>query len=398
MIRLSDLCMKKVLYSIILVILASFAPMQAAKAADGAVVSLLTCSPGDEVYSFFGHTALRYRNEAKRVDVVFNYGVFDFQAPNFVGKFVLGETDYMLGATDYRYFIQEYMMRGSQVMEHRLALDSAQTERLLELLRVNFMPANRVYRYNYFYNNCTTRARDIIEEAVSPDCSVVYGECARKESFRDMVHRFTAVSPWYSFGIDLLLGAEADAVQDARALQFIPSVLMSDFETAGIVCGDSARALVDTVEVLAEEDMDSEAVSPFTPDLCFALLLFFVAVLTYVGYRRGKLYLWIDILLMLVQGLAGLLVAFMVAFSVHPTVGSNMLILFLNPMPLLQLPLLCYAVAKRRRPYVMWLQSLTLLLFLVASPFLPQYFPLPVYMFAVALLIRSLFITYNIRK
>ena len=378
--------------------LVSFAPVQAADEREGAVVSLLTCSPGDEVYSFFGHTALRYRNDAKRMDIVFNYGVFDFQTPNFVGKFVLGETDYMLGVTDYRYFIQEYMMRGSQVMEHKLALDSVQTGRLFELLRENYMPANRVYRYNYFYNNCTTRARDIVEAALSPGSSVVYRECARKETFRDMVHRVTAVSPWYSFGIDMLLGAEADAVQDARALQFIPSVLMGDFESADIVCGDTARPLVDKVEVLVEEGADSEAVSPFTPNICFALLLFFVAVLTYIGYRRGKVYLWLDILLMLVQGLAGVLIAFMVTFSVHPTVGSNMLILFLNPMPLLLLPLLCYAVAKHRRPYVMWLQSITLLLFLAAAPFLPQYFPLPVYMFAAALLIRSLFVTFNIRK
>lgn len=391
-------CMKRLFIIFIMGLFASFVPLQGALGAEGAVVSLLTCSPGDEVYSFFGHTALRYRNEAKRLDLVFNYGVFDFQTPNFVGKFVLGETDYLLGVIDYINFIDEYEMRGSQVKEHRLALDSAQTERLFALLRENYMPANRVYRYNYFYNNCTTKTRDIIEMALSPDCSVVYPQCGRNESFREMVHRFTAVSPWYSFGIDLLLGAEADVVQSDRVLQFIPSVLMTDFESARIVCGDSVKPMVDAVELLAEEEREPLSVFPLTPDIAFSLLLLFVVVVTYIGYRRQRIYRALDIVLLLVQGLAGLLIAFMVMFSVHPTVGSNMLIFLLNPMPLLLLPLMLYAIAKRKIPYIMWLQNITLLMFLAAAPFLPQYFPLPVYLFASALLVRSLFLTINIRK
>ena len=94
-----------------------FAPLQAAKSAERTYVSLLTCSPGDEVYAYFGHTALRYYNPDKNLDLVFNYGVFDFSEPGFVAKFVLGETDYMLGVIDYPYFIQEYAMRGSGVVD-----------------------------------------------------------------------------------------------------------------------------------------------------------------------------------------------------------------------------------------------------------------------------------------
>jgi hypothetical protein len=279
-----------------------------------------------------------------------------------------------------------------------LALDSVQVEHLFGLLRENYRPANRVYRYNYFYNNCTTKARDIVESAVAPDATIVYPSVEKNESFRDAVHRFTAVSPWYSFGIDLLLGAEADAPQDARRLQFIPSVLMGDFESATIVRGDSARRLVEAVEVLVEEDRLPVAISFFTPNLCFALLLLLVVLVTYSGYRRGRIYWAVDVVLLLVQGVAGVLIAFMVMFSVHPTVGSNMLIMLLNPMPLLLLPLLLYAVIRRRRPYVMWLQSATVLLFLAMVPFVPQYFPLPVYLFAAALLVRSLYLTFYIRK
>ena len=127
---------------------------------DSVRVSLLTCAPGSEIYSLFGHTALRYENPAKGEDWVFNYGLFSFDTPNFVYRFVKGETDYQLGVIPYRYFEGEYAMRGSSVYQQELNLTDKEKENVIRLLRENYLPANRVYRYNYFYDNCTTRARD----------------------------------------------------------------------------------------------------------------------------------------------------------------------------------------------------------------------------------------------
>ena len=373
-----------------------FAPLQVAKSAERPYVSLLTCSPGDEVYAFFGHTALRYCNPDKNMDIVFNYGVFDFSEPNFVAKFVLGETDYLLGVVEYRYFIQEYAMRGSGVVEQVLALDSLQQKRLLYLLSENYRPANRVYRYNYFYNNCTTKARDIIEEAVADAACVEYSPCDRRDTFRETVRRFTAVSPWYSFGIDLLLGSEADAAPGARILQFIPSTLMRDFSTAEIsYAGDSVRPLVvKTNNLLEPVDEAAESVF-FTPNLLFALLLLLIVAMTYVEYRKGKLFWLVDCLLLFAQGVAGLLITFMVLFSVHPTVGSNMLVLLFNPLPLLLLPIFIYIIIKRRKQNIMWMQVIMVAQFLILSPFIPQVVPPAIYMFAIILLIRSLYIIHT---
>ena len=389
--------MSRLFVSILCFLAVLFAPLQVAKSAESAYVSLLTCSPGDEVYAYFGHTALRYCNPDKKMDLVFNYGVFDFSEPGFVAKFVLGQTDYMLGVIDYPYFIQEYAMRGSGVVEQVLAFDSLQCERLFSLLRDNYRPANRVYRYNYFYNNCTTKARDIIEEALADAGGIEYRGCDATPTFRETVHRFTAVSPWYTFGIDLLLGSEADDAPGARVLQFIPSTLMRDFSAAVVpVAADSLIPLVTQTNNLFEPvDEAGESLSLFTPNLLFALILLLVAMLTYVGYRKGRLFWAVDAVLLLLQGVAGALVTFMVLFSVHPTVGSNLLVLLLNPLPLVLLPIFIYNAIKKRKQNIMWMQTIMVAQFLVLSPFIPQYIPTAIYMFAVTLLIRSLYITHK---
>ena len=374
------------------------APLHAGEGGGRAFASLLTCSPGEEVYAFFGHTALRYCNPDKGLDLVFNYGVFDFSEPNFVGKFVAGETDYMLGVVEYPYFIQEYAMRGSSVVEQELALDSLQRERLFALLCDNLRPANRIYRYNYFYNNCTTKARDIIEAALGGNTTIKYAvNDARQPSFRETVHRFTAVSPWYSFGIDLLLGCEADAPQSSRVLQFIPSTLQDDFSLAAIVCGaDSVRPLLMRTATLTEASLSDDAeTSWLTPEMFFMALLLSVLLVAAVERRMGKIFWGIDLLLMTAQGVAGTLIAYMLLFSQHPTVGSNLLIILLNPLPLIVLPVYIYCMVKKKKPLILWVQSSMTLLFLVSAPLLPQYFPLPIYIFAATLFIRANLILLN---
>lgn len=128
--------------------------------ADSVRVSLLTCSPGSQIYALFGHTALRYEDKQKGVDVVFNYGIFDFNAPNFIWRYIKGETDYQLGVTDFFYFQNEYANRNSAVAEQELNLLPQEKSKLFSILEKNYLPENRVYRYNYFYDNCATRPRD----------------------------------------------------------------------------------------------------------------------------------------------------------------------------------------------------------------------------------------------
>lgn len=351
--------------------------------------SLLTCAPGTEIYSLFGHTAIRYENYTRRIDVAFNYGMFSFNTPNFIFRFVAGETDYQLGITPYSYFEAEYAMRGSSVYQQVLNLTQSEKERLLTILENNYLPENRIYRYNYFYDNCTTRARDKIEECI--EGKVVYPDSLSGKSYRSIVHEFTAGSPWDEFGIDLCLGAEADKEINKRQQMFSPFYMKYYASNAYIVdAGGTSRPLIlDETKIV---DVEPEEVQPgfiLSPLMCGALFLALCVVMAWGQWKTQRIWWRWDIVLYGLQGLAGCIIAFLFFFSVHPTVGSNWLLILFNPIPLLYLPFMVYKAVKRKKDYYHVGNMAYLTLFITILPFCGQEFNLTVLPLALGLLVTS---------
>ena len=351
--------------------------------------SLLTCAPGTEIYSLFGHTAIRYENYTRRIDVVFNYGMFSFNTPNFIFRFVAGETDYQLGITPYSYFEVEYAMRGSSVYQQVLNLTQSEKERLLTILENNYLPESRIYRYNYFYDNCTTRARDKIEECI--EGKVVYPDSLSGKSYRSIVHEFTAGSPWDEFGIDLCLGAEADKEINKGQQMFSPFYMKYYASNAYIVdAGGSRRPLIlDETKIV---DVEPEEVQPgfiLSPLMCGALFLALCVVMAWGQWKTQRIWWGWDIVLYGLQGLAGCIIAFLFFFSVHPTVGSNWLLILFNPIPLLYLPFMVYKAVKRKKDYYHVGNMVYLTLFITILPFCGQEFNLTVLPLALGLLVTS---------
>lgn len=362
-----------------------------ATAQDTRRVSLLTCSPGDEVYSLFGHTALRVTDESRKADIVFNYGLFSFDEPNFIWRFVLGETDYILGATDYKYFIAEYAERGSGVIEQTLDLDSLQKSQIITALIENTLPQNRVYRYNFLYNNCTTKARDKIFDTFAEEIIYPTPSIGDSLTFREIVHNFTADYPWYQLGMDMLLGAPADITATRSGAQFAPIIFMQELSEATV----GGTPLLSGEEVLLQAKEKSHSRNNFTPFNAALLLLLFTFVVMLCERRTQKTYLLWDDLLLTMQGCAGIILTFMVLFSQHPAVNENWLLIWLNPLPLFLQPILIYKVKKKQRLGIMWVEIIMVGGFLITSPFLPQHFPAALYPCAVALIVRSLFHIYK---
>ena len=360
--------------------------------------SLLTCSPGDEAYSLFGHTALRYVDKEKGVDIVFNYGYFSFAEPNFVWRFILGQTDYMVGTVSYDGFLVEYADRGSSVVEQVLNLAPAEEEALLALLVDNCRLANRVYRYNYFYANCTTKARDKVLEAFGGKEIVYAGEGVPVETFREALAALTNAHPWYAFGIDLLMGSDVDEKASRKALQFIPQNLMADFAGAAIQGGEGAKEpLVVETNLLLAENKPHKVRSNFTPFNASLLLLLFTLVVMLCEVRSRKTYWWYDVLLMTLQGVAGMLLLFMGLFSEHPAVDANYAVLLLNPLALLLMPVMLYRAVRHKAPALAWVQVAFVALFVASALAGLQSYPAPLYFCAAALLARSLFYIYKER-
>lgn len=381
--------MKRLYYTLYIYILVFFACSFSAGAQDRVRVSLLTCEPGTEIYALFGHTALRYEDSSRDIDWVFNYGVFSFNTPNFVYRFVKGETDYQLGIVPYRYFETEYALRGSSVYQQTLNLKPEEKLRLWQVLEENYLPQNRVYRYNFFYDNCTTRARDRIEQCI--DGKIEYPEARSGLSFHDIVHQYTDGHEWEEFGIDLCLGAEADRPISGREQMFAPFYMKEAAEKAVIVASDGTRRplVLEETKIVDAKLEPAEPVLPFSPFAAgMILLLASIVIAAYYLHLRRIPHGWY-VFLFAVQGLAGCVIAFLFFCSVHPTVGSNWLLALLNPLPLFYLPVLIYhAVKGKKEPYHL-INFAYLTLFIILIPVLPQEFNSTVLPLALSLWVAS---------
>ena len=315
---------------------------------DSVEVSLLTCSPHEEIYSLYGHTALRWHDLRKGEDIAFNWGVFDFKKPFFVGRFVFGLTDYELGAYPYPLFRKEYKKYGSGITEQVLDLRPEEKMAIKEALIRNMQPENKVYRYNYFYDNCSLRPRNLIERCISGEVKYVARE-DYQPTYREMVHGCVRNHPWAAFGNDMLLGIRADMKTDLRQQEFLPLNLLYDFDRATIYADGEYRPLVKEKRIALQAGVQViEEDFPLTPMQCAWVLFIVSAGIALIEWKQKKRFRYWDALLMLVQGLAGC-VLFVMIFSQHPTTSLNLQLLLFNPLPLFYIPAVLKGQTKRWR-------------------------------------------------
>lgn len=352
--------------------------------------ALLTCEPGNLIYELYGHTAIRYTNRQTGDDWVFNYGMFNFNAPHFVWRFLRGTCDYQLGVIPFSYFSYEYQARGSFVCQQVLNLTASEKRKLYQQLVWNSQPENSSYRYNIIYDNCATRVRDRIEEAI--DGRVIYAPADTVLTFRQIIHQFTVGHPWSQEGQDLCLGVAADRPATQREAMFAPFYLMKDFASARIQSPDgTSRPLVLAESRIISGDGLTHPVSAsgFTPTHVVALVLLFILVVLLLEWRFNRMFWGVDVLLMLTQGLAGCIIAFLFFFSEHPTVDSNLQILVLHPFALVALFWVVIRAVRRSFTYFHVIRLVWLTIFMVVILIFGQDIPLLTIGLAQVLLLRS---------
>ena len=302
---------------------------------DSATLSLITCSPGPQIYALFGHTAIRLVDPARGLDIVFNYGMFNFNKPNFYLKFIQGATDYELGAYETKYFLPEYRERNSSVTEQMLNLTTAEKQQLADALFVNYQPENREYRYNFVYDNCSTRPRDKILSVIKD--KVVYDYVSEPQTFRNWVGTYTGENTWAKFGIDMLLGREADELSTRWSSMFLPEVLCREFGAVKIIAHDgTTRSLVNAEKIIVSRQDSIVKTNYLQLPITVTLTVLLLGVLLiFYEKRRKKYYKIIDSVLLIVSGLAGVIIFYLMFFSVHPLVHSNFNLLWCNPLNVL---------------------------------------------------------------
>ena len=198
-------------------------------------ISILTCSPGEELYSTFGHSAIRVTDSVSHNDIVYNYGTFNFDEPGFYTKFVRGKLSFYLSTDDFNSFIEEYIEEKRDITEQVLNLTCAEKYNIVMLLQANMMAENRTYKYDFTFDNCTTRLRDLIEKCA--DTSIHFGNVlSSKKTFRDFIYEYLNKNDkqWSKLGIDILLGRRLDVVMKPREVMFLPEYLLKAFDSSTI--------------------------------------------------------------------------------------------------------------------------------------------------------------------
>lgn len=341
-------------------------------------VSLLTCSPGDELYSAFGHTAIRVN------DMVFNYGMFNFNTEGFYIKFVSGQTDYELGVEMMQGFERQYERRNRSVIEQKLNLTNEEKAALFNALIENTRPENKTYRYNFVFDNCATRPRVKIEECLKG--AIKYDVKEENESYRKLIEKYVGEDSWIKFGIDILIGAEADKTASFFDRLFLPDELMNAFATARRDNGE--RLVSQTEEIVSQDkDEDDDEDNGITPLAVAVIAMTIISIASLLFPRKLKA---LDFILFLATGLLGVVITFLCFFSLHPLVGENYNLLWLNPLHLI-IPLTIFI--KKARKILMGTYALIALATAVAISgyiYLPQEFNIAFLPFMAIIVVRAL--------
>lgn len=349
---------------------------------DSLEISLLTCAPRQQIYSLYGHTAIRLRDVRTGLDAAVNYGIFSFNKPFFITRFILGITDYEVGIIPFKYFYEEYKCSGTRVTQQVLNLTSEEKMLIFDAIQINVLPDNKYYRYNFFYDNCTTRARDIIVDNING--GVTY-KPRDGGTFREIVHQKNENHPWARFGNDMLLGIGSDMPTTQEQRQFLPDNLMCDFATA--TRNDDNQPLVEKTSVIIEgKPIAAEKGFPITPRQCALFLLAITITITIIEIVRKNRAIYFDVFLMIFVSLLGIIL-FLMIFSQHPTVKVNLQILLLNPTPIFLIRRLIKKHKKgiKDRQHILW--TVLICLFFIGGFF--QSYADGMYVLALSLLIRN---------
>lgn len=355
--------MKKI--SVLLLLSVSLAVSATTRLSESAKISLLTCEPSTAIYERFWHTAIRVYDEANNIDYAYNYGIFDFDTPFFIPKFIKGDTDYILAAYYTDDFTKNYLSRRSSIYEQVLNLSAEQRQALFDALEENATFENRTYRYNFVYDNCATRAYYIIKKILdASNQTMVVGYIHPTTTYRTVFEEFLGRDNWQRFAIDVVIGREADLPINTESLIAFPKYTMAMIGSTVLMTDTTSLPLVASTDIIGGyPPLTPSEHSPFRPTIVCSLLMIAVVFASFLSWRNGKYMAWLDFILFFVCGLVGLIVFYLSFLSSHPLVYPNYNLLWLNPLMLIFAFLL---LNKRWRQWLSYLAAFNAITILLA--------------------------------
>lgn len=292
-------------------------------------VVMFTCGPGDELYAGFGHSALWVSDPAQKIDRLYNYGTFDFDTPNFYTKFIRGKLNYILSVSSSRYFLNDYKSRRILVSGQLLNLNLAERQRIFEFLENNLLPENCFYKYDFFYDNCATRIRDVLAKVT--DGKVQFNTKDENQTFREMLFPYLTHTPWTKFGINLILGLTSDKKATPWDYMYLPEYMQVAFAGATIEKDGTVRKLVSQENIYLPCNLNFTNNKMDDPLVIFSLILLFTVLITFFEIRKKITFNWLNYIFFTISSVAGLFLLFMWVGTDHIATAQNMNVLWLFP-------------------------------------------------------------------
>lgn len=377
--------MKKILLISAFLLTFCVTSLFAGKNAD-TTVYLITCGPGLETYSIYGHSALRVVITSAKTDTVYNWGIFDFGAPNFAWNFAKGKLAYWVGDDPIQRFLREYFYEKRWVVAQKINLDQNEATTLIKLIHTNLREENKKYKYDFFYDDCSTRIRDLLEKSIGEKLLYPPSPAGKLPTFRSMTGKCQSVLPWLNFGIDLIMGAPGEKKASIRDQMFLPLDMKEILSQSVINRSGKMTPLLQNPEYLMDFDkVEVKQNLLLSPVFVFTYLLIVIVILSAIlkSKRANKL---IDISVYSVFSILALLMIFFNFFTDHPQMKMNLNILWLNPFIII-----CLLAVIFKKESVIWFRIMFVIstLFLVLHMVLPQAFNIAILPLLLILIVRS---------
>ncbi|WP_408038102.1 lipoprotein N-acyltransferase Lnb domain-containing protein [Tenacibaculum amylolyticum] len=361
-------------------------------------ISIITSGPGDNLYERFGHTAIRVKDPVLNLDVLYNYGIFDFNDPNFYTNFIKGYMNYKLARYPFHYALKSANQDERWVKQQVLNLTPKEKNEFFYFLENNAKPKNAGYLYDPFFDNCATRPRDIIVEVLKGRFILKEDFISKPKSLRTLMNEKIHTNSWGSFGINIALGNRLDKIATAQEYLYLPEYLFSALETSKIKRNNTEVNAISKTSILLDFKPKLSKADSLSPFLVFTILLIIVLIITYSNYKKGKRSRILDFFILFSTGLLGILILFLWFFTNHSTAPKNFNFLWgFAPNLIIAFLIVRNKVGKWIKYYIG-----LLLLFLILIPFIHvlgvQKFTFPIIPLVLLLLVRYLFLYTSFKK
>ena len=370
---------------LILVLASSqFSVFSSVPLSENARISLITCGPGGDLYSTFGHSAIHIYDTQAGIDKVYNYGTFDFDTPNFYTKFTQGKLNYTLAVSDFDRFIRTYQYEGRWVYRQDLRLTGEEKQAVYAFLENNALPENKDYKYDFFYDNCSTRIRDVFEDVLGKNLSYPDENRDTTATFRQLIDLYLTNHPWSDLGIDLALGFPCDYEAGFRQKMFLPDYLMAGMENAVVTRDGSAEALVGNHGLILPQHPELDTSE--TQSIAWIFWIFFgICFLSGIFWPAERMR-WFDVTFFAIAGILGIFVLLLWFATDHTATKWNMNILWALPSWLYGAYIL-----SRRKPISRFFKIHAIILFfvIISWMWIPQNLHVAAIPIVLALLVRS---------